>query len=136
VDRQAFRTVAVLDPGKIGLGYTVDFAQREEHAAAIAVRWSDGSCWGWPPDAYAHAGRHPRWRLPAELLLVRLRVLADGRDFHRELILDASRSGEDFRFRDHEGDAGASADTTAAQEVQSFRDRFAQLRLVPGGSSI
>jgi hypothetical protein len=129
-DPPAFRTIPVLDPGKIGLGHTADFAQREEHAAAIAVRWADGSCWGWPPDAYVHGGRHPQWKLPPELLLVRLRVLAEGRDFHRELILDASRSGEDFRPREHPGDAHASTDTTAAEEVHSFR-----LKLVPGGAS-
>jgi len=91
--------VPAIDFWKMSLGYLADFAPREEHAVAVAIKFSDGTCWGWTPESYVHQWRHPDWRLPSELLRVRAHVMADGRDFYADFVLDASASSAEFKIR-------------------------------------
>jgi hypothetical protein len=131
----------VIDHWKMSLGYVADFAPREEHAVAVAIKFADGTCWGWTPESYLHNLRHPDWRLPAEMLRVRAHVLADGRDFFEDFVLDASARPEDFKIRPHrmvvplpleaahvERLAGESAES----EVGEFQRR---LTVIPGGGA-
>jgi hypothetical protein len=119
----------VFDVSKVALGYIADFATMEDHAVALAIKYSDGSCWGWPPDSYQHGGRHPDWSLPAEPLRVRARILADGRDYQEEFLLDGSAPPEAFSVRSFNNVVPMPKTSAAATEVDNFQ-RSQSLRSV------
>jgi hypothetical protein len=130
VEAPAFEARQIIDPYKVSLGYMADFAPREEHAACIALKLADGSCFGWTPESYAHGGRHPSWTLPAEPVLVRVHVLAGGRDYFQELRLDASAPVELFRVDANEPAAEGRATPKMSREIE---DAKPSLELVAGG---
>ncbi len=111
----------VFDFSKVSLGYTADFARREDHAVAVAIKYADGSCWGWPPDAYQFACRHPVWQLPSESLRVRARIVADGHDHVGEFILDTSVALDNFAIHSSHNVVPISGTSAAVTEVDSFQ---------------
>lgn len=88
--------VHYLDPSRMSLGYTQDFARREEQQIAVAIKFSDGTSWGWTQESYQHNWRHPSWRLPNELLRVQVRLVSDGRDFVSEFQIDCRAKVDEF----------------------------------------
>jgi hypothetical protein len=124
----------VFDPGKVADGYVADFAAREQHSAAVAVKLADGTCWGWPPDSYEHAGRHPRWPLPPEPLVVQARVLINGRDHRAEFTLDASVPPKDFRVLARQAKQSASTGAPEDDEVSRFGEGVVRLKVLEGGA--
>jgi hypothetical protein len=84
------------DPSKIADGFVADFAPREEHVLAVAIKFDDGTCWAWTSESYQHGWRHPEWKLPAEPLRLRARILASGTEYADEFLLDTGAPLETF----------------------------------------
>lgn len=117
------------DPYLASQGHIADFAPREEHALAIAVKLAAGDCFGWTPESYSLDAMW-KWKLPSEPLIVRARLLANGREYFRELLLDASASLQQFTVVDD------SSAPTGGNESRNEVDAFARavpLRLISGG---
>ncbi|HKC60271.1 MAG TPA: hypothetical protein VKB92_09305 [Myxococcales bacterium] len=92
----AIQLIHYFDPSKMSLGYVQDFAKGEENHIAVAIKFADGSAWGWTQESYQHNWRHPSWRLPNEQLRVRARIVSDGQAFASEFILDCRSQLEGF----------------------------------------
>jgi hypothetical protein len=122
----------VFDMSKVALGYVADFAPKEEHAAAIALKFDDGTCWGWPPDSYQYGGRHPNWKLPLEPLVVRAHVLANGRDYFSDFNLDTSAAPSDFSASPLKAN-GHDRSPLPSEEVATFQRKVVELKILSGG---
>jgi len=91
-----FELVHFVDPSKLAAGYVQDIAPEEEQPIAVAIKFSDGSAWGWTQESYMHNWQHPEWKLPNEILRVRTRVVAEGRSFTSEFELDCGTTVDRF----------------------------------------
>jgi len=98
--------VFIPDPSLLPVQSVADFATHEEHAIAVAVRHSDGSCWGFTPQSYFHQFRAPEWRLPNESLRVVARLLVSGREVSKQFELDCSAPPERFGLTSSEKVSG------------------------------
>ena len=120
-----------IDPYRIGLAHTADFAPRESHAVAIAVRFADGTCWGWTPDSYVHGGMHPNWKLPAEPLIARARVVANGQEYFEEFCLSADQPPKGFTVKGTSGSPVERASSALRAEV----DQVTRFEVIKGGKT-
>lgn len=111
----------VPDMTKVPAGFVSDLAPKEADSISVAVKFfDDQSCWGWTPDSYMYQWQHPVRRLPADLLLVRVRVLANGVYYPGEFLLDTRAPAEGFVTR--------TADTNrTATELSLTRDLDSQI---------
>lgn len=107
----------VPDLSKVPAGYARDLATKEQDTIAVAVKFNDGTCWGWTPESYMHNFRHRDWQLPSEPLRVVVRVTANGIEYTEDFDIDASAPPDDFATRSPAMDA-AAADLRLTRGIQ------------------
>ena len=79
-----------------GIQYAIDIPTGESVGIAPVYRAKDSeSCYGWNNESYLHNFEHPAWKLDKGRYIVRVRVVAGGREF-----IDAFRVVNDAPFED------------------------------------
>jgi predicted nucleotidyltransferase len=97
-DAGGLKVVYVPDPSLIEIGYVADFASGEEHVLAAAIKFDDGTVWGWTQSSYFHGWRDPKWMLRAEDLVLNVRIRAGAREFTKQFRVPGGAPLADFRI--------------------------------------
>lgn len=98
----------VFDLSKLPSSYFQDLAMKDTDSVAVAIKFEDGTCWGWTGESYRFGARHPAWPLPIGRLRVEVRVVANGVEYVHDVLLDTRAPVEDFQTREIGTEAAAT----------------------------
>ncbi|MBS2032009.1 MAG: hypothetical protein JST54_29190 [Deltaproteobacteria bacterium] len=123
------KLVLLLNPSLVPQGEIQDFARREAQTLAIAIRIEGSGAWGFTPNSYAYPEfQHPDWRLPSQVLRVRIRIRADGVDYTRQFQLDATADANGFLVKEAEEASARRLDT--AGQIAALPTSTRPLKLI------